>query len=784
MVTTGLSRELLKWLQSLDLPYSVKNVKRDFSNGFLVAEIFSRYYQADVEMHSYDNGQSLQRKLDNWAQLYKFFAKRAIKLDRELVNDVVHCKSAEAPVQLISQIYTQLTGREVRPAARVGDGASLGVDPTETPAYARPNATSLLAANIKESELTTTLEDQTAAQARAKALIDEHSATLRQDREVDTTRFQSSSGYGSSAMQRVLRGPPKPVSQELESAQVRFQEVKVRSVDRNIAQLRASRDPQLQGGGAASPSVGPAASVSAVSEVAAASPPPVVVADTGAGVLQILSERVGAVEGLGVMPGGSPADIFNAFLDQLNKIPPAASVRAIDSANVDASALAAACVSSPKQAWQLFDLLSKVLACADDRGLFSAVVALLCTVGRNVVATTDASFGEAMLRDFGFASILPLVKALPGQMRELLQVVFAFSADTPRAHINVIKALQDKLADQTMFIMALTALVRLETAFDDNLLDLYVYYCVIALGMASCRLRAAALSMLPVVVGQSRELVVQMLPRLVVIAEDPWWEIQAQLGKVCCALLPGAGEEAPQVITLLKGVLDNRCPSVQSLVLSETAPLLAARPALLAPFLQNLLAMPVPQRALLLAPGSDPVPLPAVSSDSYALNPLPASWPALAVATELILSTKAAKLDNLESSHAQVLAALLAGPFNPAEQSEWRDWLLSAKDYLYVALCDEELCDSMAASLLSLFAFVQDGALPTFSTLLSSLRMLFQPEVSPVCQSVAVSFLTQLYERGPPFTGAIFDLVSNFDANLRASALSQLVARVESEQRS
>ncbi|KAI4529719.1 hypothetical protein MG293_020397, partial [Ovis ammon polii] len=111
--SSRLSRSVLRWLQSLDLTFFPRNISRDFSNGFLIAEIFTTYYPWDLKLSSFKNGTSLKVKLDNWAQLEKFLARKKLKLPKELIHGTIHCK-AGVPEILIQEVYTLLTHQEIK----------------------------------------------------------------------------------------------------------------------------------------------------------------------------------------------------------------------------------------------------------------------------------------------------------------------------------------------------------------------------------------------------------------------------------------------------------------------------------------------------------------------------------------------------------------------------------------------------------------------------------------------------------------------------------------------
>jgi len=110
-------RELLKWLQSLNITSSIKNVKFDFGNGYVVAEILNRYYPSDVRLNSFDTGQSKNCRKENWQLLKRMFNKFNIQVAESDINELINTRmsSGETAVRIISTLYSFFLKKNIKP---------------------------------------------------------------------------------------------------------------------------------------------------------------------------------------------------------------------------------------------------------------------------------------------------------------------------------------------------------------------------------------------------------------------------------------------------------------------------------------------------------------------------------------------------------------------------------------------------------------------------------------------------------------------------------------------
>jgi len=186
---SGLPREVFKWLQSLDLTFPVNNVRRDFSNGFLVGEIFSCYYPTEIEMHSYTNGTSLQTKLGNWSLMKRFFDRNEFDIPKEVIDGTIHCKPGAAEL-LVVFIYSILTKRPVRGWDWRGETDFTDITyQVMLPMHARPTATRAIKNNTKITE-NITEPNMITNKEKAQVILKQHINHRKSQRQQDPRRFK------------------------------------------------------------------------------------------------------------------------------------------------------------------------------------------------------------------------------------------------------------------------------------------------------------------------------------------------------------------------------------------------------------------------------------------------------------------------------------------------------------------------------------------------------------------------------------------------------------------
>ncbi|XP_063316082.1 spermatogenesis-associated protein 4 [Pelobates fuscus] len=244
---TGVPREVIRWLQSLDLSFCPKNFRRDLCNGYIAAEIFYWYYPEDITLHSYENGTSLATKLSNWSQLEKFLLKRSLNISKELIDGTMHCKPGAAEL-ILQDIYVMLTNKRIK---TVQDNE---VDFTDwyyqegLPMVARSTATKSVKSNITLSEILAE-PDLNINKQKIQALMELHVQHRQQERILDPKRFNVKPTMG----ERAIRLPPSSEQTEDDDnlskrsssstsstsdirskTSVQFKEIKVKQADRSF----------------------------------------------------------------------------------------------------------------------------------------------------------------------------------------------------------------------------------------------------------------------------------------------------------------------------------------------------------------------------------------------------------------------------------------------------------------------------------------------------------------------------------------------------------------------
>eukprot|EP00884_Botryococcus_braunii_P020766 jgi/Botrbrau1/7373/Bobra.0316s0017.1 len=106
------SREVLRWVQRLDLSYSISSPRRVLSNGFVVGEILNRYFPADAPTSAFTTGQSLPSKATNWEYIERICQRRSISLPPNLVQGTQRERPGAA-AKLLEHLYEQLTKRTI-----------------------------------------------------------------------------------------------------------------------------------------------------------------------------------------------------------------------------------------------------------------------------------------------------------------------------------------------------------------------------------------------------------------------------------------------------------------------------------------------------------------------------------------------------------------------------------------------------------------------------------------------------------------------------------------------
>jgi len=594
-----------------------------------VAEIFSRYYAKDVQMHSFDNGTAIGHKRDNWAQLLKLFRKVGLS---DLLTDEqashVYCLDDGAAAQFLCRVYEALTKRKLQMQVKKPEKGKVA-------GYQKDIGVSKVRKELRKNDLREDSDMLTVHKVSSNVLGD-HTRNQQEERLSDPGRFSTTNSFVGN---RLSPGAPQSVAESsaADLPQVRVKEVQVRQLDRNVTHLRASkaspgkleggssfgghggggqraRTPDGRprtpsgtefggrprtpshgdgggggGGGAGGPGWGGGGHGGGGGGGSVAH------GGHGGGMLPenaltALNACIARVMSVGCHPAWSThADPYQNFMSALSlfarsKDYDSLVASALAEMKFSAQSLAHTSVTTPKQFWKVADLYVATLATVPyDCESFDNAVDAFVALGQ-AVTQKDPHSSLSMFADFALFKLANTLILHPHKRVGILRILHAFTPADTQSHVQCIKRLQTMVTDLGAFVHCLTILAAEETRLDDLLLDLYLYYGSIGLSMPSPKLRAGTVAMLATLFPVAEHLITPLFPQLESLASaDNWWEMHAHLLSLCGALLESEIHRRMAADAAARGPADDAEPDPEAAAMGgdEESPQLATAMSIL-----------------------------------------------------------------------------------------------------------------------------------------------------------------------------------------------------------
>ncbi|KAG5503040.1 hypothetical protein JIQ42_07003 [Leishmania sp. Namibia] len=106
-----MQREVIKWVQTLDLSAAIQNPKRDLATGHLAAEIVAHYSDKKyLDLHRLPSGAAAATKRDVWSQVYRALQRLSCTTVTQPLIDAVLRREPNAALTVLECLYEHFTG--------------------------------------------------------------------------------------------------------------------------------------------------------------------------------------------------------------------------------------------------------------------------------------------------------------------------------------------------------------------------------------------------------------------------------------------------------------------------------------------------------------------------------------------------------------------------------------------------------------------------------------------------------------------------------------------------